>query len=605
MRNPITLASLKTLLSGPKWAASRPDVLRREALFFNTILMLAAVAVAYPVALYFLIAGSLMPVAVVTLAAVLTGLALILHMRRNFEGELACQALTIAGIGAILTLADPDIIDFGLAGMLMATLKVLLVSQSRYKHAAWLLPVFGLAIGSAGHAGLVPNPFLGSGQDAAFITVTFYVTAVFIVAVTGNRLNTIASASARTQMKTFALLVESVKDAVVRYGRDGDILFLSKSAKKLFGCRQFELAGNGLFERIHVMDRPAYMAALSDASMRGLHTTFDIRMRRDTDEPGAGVQYVWIELSLSPVIDAPGNDARWEVIGVLRDVSARKDSETALNKARVDAEQASEAKSRFLATIGHELRTPLNAIVGFSDMIQAGIGGTASPVHHEYSGLIRQSGQHLLEVVNMLLDMSKIEAGKFEVQAELFAPAGLAEPCLQMVEKAAQDRRITIATALPATLPQIVGDERACRQILINLLSNAIKFSHEGGTIRLAMKRQGRMLSIAVSDAGIGMEAGIIERVGEPFLQAQDGLSRRYEGTGLGLSIVKGLVTLHEGQLHISSEAGVGTTVTVLLPIDGPARGTQPGATIEKLHKDNTGSDEIKWLEDEKRSAAL
>lgn len=605
MRNPIIPASLKTLLSGPKWAASRPDVLRREALFFNTVLILVAVAIAYPVALFFLVTGSLMPVMVVTLAAVLSGLALMLHLRRNFEGELLCQALTIAGIGAILTLADPDLIDFGLAGILMATLMVLLVSQSRHKHLAWVLPVMGFALGAAGHTGVLANPFAESGQDAGFIAITFYATAIFIVAVTGNRLNTMASASARTQMKTFALLVESVKDAVVRYGRDGEILFLSKSARKLFGCRQFELAGSGLFERIHVLDRPGYMAALSDASMRGIHATLDIRMRRDTDEPGAPTQYVWIELSLSPVIDSPGNDTRWEVIGVLRDVSARKDSETALNQARVEAEQASEAKSRFLATIGHELRTPLNAIVGFSDMIKAGIGGTASPVHSEYAGLIRQSGQHLLEVVNMLLDMSKIEAGKFEVHTELFAPAGLAEPCLQMVEQAAQDRKIKVIAAVPTTLPQIVGDERACRQVLINLLSNAIKFSHEGGTVRLAMKRQGRMLSMAVSDAGIGMEAGIIERVGEPFLQAQDGLSRRYEGTGLGLSIVKGLVSLHEGQLHITSEAGQGTTVTVLLPIDGPARGSPPSATIEKLHKDNTGSDEIKWLEDEKRSAAL
>ena len=120
------------------------------------------------------------------------------------------------------------------------------------------------------------------------------------------------------------------------------------------------------------------------------------------------------------------------------------------------------------------------------------------------------------------------------------------------------------------TLPSVIGDERACRQILINLLSNAIKFSHEGGTVTVALKRQGSHLSMAVTDAGIGMDSQALERIGEPFFQVQDGLSRRYEGTGLGLSIVKGLVDLHDGTLKAMSVPGEGTTVTVLLPLNGP-----------------------------------
>src|SRR5690606_199006 len=156
---------------------------------------------------------------------------------------------------------------------------------------------------------------------------------------------------------------------------------------------------------------------------------------------------------------------------------------------------------------------------------------------------------------------------------------------------------------VPDRLPQIMGDERACRQILINLLSNAVKFSHDGGRVGLTLKRQGRMLAISVTDSGIGMRPDTIQRIGEPVLQAQDGLSRRYEGTGLGLSIVKGLVALHEGRLDGSSEQGMGTTVTVLLPIDGPSKAGRM-APVEHLHSNRRDSDEEKWLEDERRSAA-
>lgn len=603
MRIRMIVSKLARLMTGPVWATARPDVLRREALFFNTLLMVAAVVAACPIAVLFLTQGSVLPITAVMVAAALTALAFAMHVKRRFELELACHVALIGSIGILLTLSDPDIVDFGLAVALMAPLNALLVSQSRYKHLAWTFPALALCLGSASAAGLLVHPFQAGGS--AFIAAAAFVTAIFIVAVTANRLNTMASATSRTHMKTFSMLLENVQDAVVRYGPDGEIRFLSKSASDVFGCQRFELNGNGMFERIHVMDRPAYMAALSDAGTRGVASTVEIRMRRDSGAPGEASRYFWVEFSLSPVVDEPGLPGRWEVLGILRDISARKDSEAETNRARVDAEQASEAKSRFLATIGHELRTPLSAIVGFSDMMKEGIGGKLSPTHEEYAGLIRQSGQHLLEVVNMLLDMSKIEAGKFEIQTDVFAPEGLVEPCVQLVEKAGRGRNITIEADVPDTLPQIVGDERACRQMLINLLSNAVKFSHEGGVVTLSMRRQGKMLNISVSDAGIGMESEIIERIGEPFLQAQDGLSRQYEGTGLGLSIVKGLVALHEGRLHVTSQAGVGTRITILLPIAGPAHANTPTAEITRLHKNETSNDEAKWLEDEKRSAAI
>ncbi|WP_196259273.1 PAS domain-containing sensor histidine kinase [Pelagibacterium limicola] len=601
MRNRFFLSALGKLFTGPKWASARPDVLLKQALLFNSLLMLGAVAIAYPVAFYMLTQGLSAPAVLVTAGLALAALALVFHMRRAFEWELTCQVVLITLVGSALSLADPDIFDFGLAITLMATLMALLMSQSRRKHLAWLAPVIAIAMSVGGYAGHIPNPFTQNGPDWLFLVVTVYLAAALVVAVTANRLNTAALVRGRSNLSTFSLLVESVKDAVVRYGANGSIFFLSRSAADLFNCQRYELDGNGFFERVHVMDRPAYLAALSDASKRGLHTSVEVRMRRD-GEGGKAARFIWVELSLSPVIDDAEAEVR-EILGIIRDISDRKQAEGKLEKARVDAEEASLAKSRFLATVGHELRTPLNAIVGFSDMMHAGIGGEPSPQHKEYAALISQSGHHLLDVVNMLLDMSKIEAGKFEVQAEPFMPASLIEPCTQIVDKAARDRGIALKVEIPAALPTLVADERACRQILINLLSNAVKFSHDGGVVRLAMKRQGKMLLISVSDSGIGMKPETVSRVGEPFLQAQDGLTRRYEGTGLGLSIVKGLVGLHRGRLDIASAPGMGTTVSVLLPLDGPE--STHGGTIEPLHTPRpTPDDETKWLQDEKRSAA-
>jgi cell cycle sensor histidine kinase DivJ len=273
-----------------------------------------------------------------------------------------------------------------------------------------------------------------------------------------------------------------------------------------------------------------------------------------------------------------------------------------MRAARKAAEEASEAKSRFLATIGHELRTPLNAIIGFSEMMTGNIGGELSPTHREYAELIRKSGSHLIGVVGMLLDMSRIEAGKFELNTEKLAVERLVEPCLHMVDALAREKRIRFATNVSPYLPPIVADERASRQILINLLSNAVKFSPDGGLVTVTLRQQGTFVAISVADNGIGMSSEAVARVGEPFFQAQDGLSRRYEGTGLGLSIVKGLVDLHQGALRVTSAPGEGTTMTVLLPINGPETKMPETSSVTPLRREAVSQPEAQWPE-QKRSA--
>lgn len=369
-----------------------------------------------------------------------------------------------------------------------------------------------------------------------------------------------------------AYLLDHVKDAMLHFDQSGNLLVTSKSCETLFGCPRYELAGGGIAERAHVLDRPLFMTAFSEAHIDGEERLIEVRMRRDTISAAqVAPEFVWVEVHLSPVRDHDKKEGPFGVIAVVRDISRRKRSEQEMLESQRLAEKASLAKSQFLAVIGHELRTPLNAIVGFSDMMSNGIGGKLEPTHAEYAELISQSGYHLLDVVNMLLDMSKIEAGKFELSTDRFDAESLVGPCLKIVSKAAREKRIDINVELGKNLPGLTGDERACRQILINLLSNAIKFSDDGGCVDWSLKRRGNSIVMTVADNGIGMNAEVLERVGEPFFQAESTAARRFEGTGLGMSIVKGLVELHDGRLSISSTPGVGTTIAVSLPIDGPA----------------------------------
>lgn len=600
MRNPLADFTIASQLStGPARPGQRNTVLHR-VLALNTVAMMVGLGLAMALSLMTLFGSNVAPLIATTVVSGLLALSGALLLRGDFEPTIAVHALVLGSVSAIFAASDPALIDLGLAMGLMAALYAQVLARGRYRPLAWSIPALVLLAGvlgadsafSAAHATLQPFSVLALAVFTA------------VAAVTATRLEIISAESPVSQTRAFAVLAENILGAVVRYGADGGPIFISRSAGNLLGCRTFELDGAGLFERVHVMDRPAYRKAISDASNGTGASTIELRLRRDDAEPGAGTRYIWVEFALAPLQDEDVNGSSSDVLAVLRDVSARKDAERQVEAARQQAEEASEAKSRFLATIGHELRTPLNAIVGFSDMMSEGIGGTPSPTHAEYAGHISRSGHHLLDVVNMLLDMSKIEAGKFEVHAELFAPQSLVEPCMQMVETLARDRAVSIEAAVPEKLPQIMGDERACRQILINLLSNAVKFSHDGGTVTLTMRRQGKMLAISVSDSGIGMRPETVERIGEPFLQAQDSLSRRYEGTGLGLSIVKGLVNLHGGRLDVVSEQGLGTTISVLLPLEGRLGAGKSSATIEHLYATKRDSDEDKWLQDERRSAA-
>ena len=257
------------------------------------------------------------------------------------------------------------------------------------------------------------------------------------------------------------------------------------------------------------------------------------------------------------------------------DVTDQTEAEERLRAAKEQAEAASRAKSQFLATMSHELRTPLNAIIGFSDALMQDPARLGAAKIAEYAASINEAGRHLLALINDILDVARIEAGRIDLSEDRVDIARLAETCRRLMEPYARTTGTTLSLALPPDLPLVRGDERRLRQVLLNLVSNAVKFSGAAGSVRIGARRAGDGgLVVTVSDNGIGIARNELERVFQPFTQLDSSLSRRFQGSGLGLYLSRALVAAHGGTLHLESPGpGLGTTAVMTLP---PARVLAP-----------------------------
>lgn len=253
--------------------------------------------------------------------------------------------------------------------------------------------------------------------------------------------------------------------------------------------------------------------------------------------------------------------------GVMQDITEQTEYAMELRKAKDSAEQAYASKSRFLANMSHELRTPLNAIIGFSDMLERQmLGPLGNDKYIEYSGNIKSSGEHLLDLITDILDMSKIEAGKYDLDLEDIALGNVVGTAMKMIESRAGEGLITMENMIMDDGPDIVADRRAVMQIMLNVLSNAVKFTEPGGKITTTIEEFDNHVTIKVTDTGIGIPANKLSAVLLPFEQVSTAFTRNHEGSGLGLAITKELAELHGGMISLESKEGEGTTANIRLP---------------------------------------
>jgi cell cycle sensor histidine kinase DivJ len=378
-----------------------------------------------------------------------------------------------------------------------------------------------------------------------------------IMAIAAQERQRAADVAANEGMEMYRLLAEHATDLITLHAPDGRIRFASPAARRLLGIDPDLLKGRALPSLVEASDVVPLRSAFVDAGCFGQPARAEVRLRR------ADGSMVWTEVRCRPAGSVKGSPA--DIVAVTREITERKAHERALIGARDMAEQSNRAKSQFLTNMSHELRTPLNAIIGFSEVMTHEMFGPLGNARYlEYAKLVHESGGHLLDLINGVLDLSKIDAGKFELHEETFCLEETAAQALRFVRMQAERKNVALRTRIVPGAAAIFADRRAVKQILVNLLANAVKFTPTGGTVWLAAAREGGGIELAVADSGVGIPESDLKRLGEAFAQGK--AARAREGTGLGLSLVKGFAGLHGGDLRIDSVQGEGTIVRVRLP---------------------------------------
>jgi len=361
----------------------------------------------------------------------------------------------------------------------------------------------------------------------------------------------------RESEEKYRHVVNAAADAIISLDEQGLVCEFNHAAEQIFGFTKAELLGKSLTPIMPPHLRDLHMAGLQrylTTGQRHLPRWHNIELPGRTKD---GREFP-LEVSFS-LLEA---GEKKFLTGVLRDITERKRVEAEWHQAREAAEAATQAKSEFLANMSHELRTPMNAIIGFTRLVMRRSQDVLAPRQYENLEKILISAEHLLTLINDILDLSKIEAGRMEIHATRFTLEPLVDLCLRTVEPLVKSERLRLVKDLEADLPSLYTDQDKMKQILINLLSNAVKFT-PAGTVTVTARHGAGKVTLAVTDTGIGIPEDALERIFEEFHQVGNSTAQQYGGTGLGLSISRHLARLLGGEITVQSTVGVGSTFTV------------------------------------------
>jgi PAS domain S-box-containing protein len=371
-----------------------------------------------------------------------------------------------------------------------------------------------------------------------------------------------------TSEEKYRSLIDHIPDIVWTANAKREIVYIGGNAEKVLGYNSGELSEEGRnlwLERIHPDDLQRVNNAYDALFNRNEKFDVQYRFRRKDD------QWIWLhDRALTTRI----RKGEMCADGIFLDITNRRLAEVALQRAKELAEAANLAKSQFLANMSHELRTPLNAIIGFSEVLTDQLFGPMNEKQLRYSNNILSSGRHLLQVINDILDLSKVESGRTQLVRGMFDVTKVLQDVHAIVKTLANKKDVSLEFCVPDALPQLFADEGKFKQILYNLLSNAIKFTPEGGTVTVTagLSGPGESVRISVADTGIGIKPEDHERVFREFEQVDSSYGRQQQGTGLGLTLTKRLVEMHGGEIRLESEGieGKGSVFTFVIPMCSP-----------------------------------
>ncbi|MDX8408987.1 MAG: response regulator [Mariprofundales bacterium] len=368
-------------------------------------------------------------------------------------------------------------------------------------------------------------------------------------------------------------VVNTIIDAVITIETNGSILDVNPATESLFGYSRHEMIGHNVSM---LMPEPYHSA--HDDYLRHYLKTNEARIiglgREVVGQRKNGSTFP-MELAVGETTSEEGGDEQRHFVGIIRDITRRKLREDKLRRARLEAQQANQAKSAFLANMSHELRTPLNSIIGFSGILTSGMVGAMTDEQSKQLGFINHSGQHLLGLINDILDLSKVEAGKMELAPSHFTLSKVIDTTIAVMQPLAAQKSLQLIIEQPEQNIAMVQDAGRIKQVLLNLLSNAIKFT-EQGSVTLAVLRDNNQLRIRVTDSGIGIQEEDLKQIFDPFIQVGPQNDSDHPGTGLGLALCRSFLEMMEGSIDVTSTLGQGTTFTIQLPLQLTDQQTQP-----------------------------